>query len=118
MVRGLWSVVLSFESVGSVVRGLSSVVCRPSSLLNMNFKAKALFLSSMQRIILFIILAYLGYQFIFKFLLPVMRATRQVKDQMRGFQSKMEEQQQDFQQPKEEKKKAGDYIDYEEIKGS
>ena len=84
----------------------------------MKLKAKSLFLPSMQRIILFIILAYLGYQFIFKFLLPVMRATRQVKDQMRGFQSKMQEQQENnFQQPKETQKKAGDYIDYEEIKG-
>jgi hypothetical protein len=72
----------------------------------------------MSRIILFIILAYLGYQFVFKFLLPVIRATRHVKDQVRDYQSRMESQQENnYQPPKEEGKKAGDYIDYEEIKG-
>ena len=73
----------------------------------------------MPRIILYIILAYLAYQFIFKFLLPVMRASRQVKDQMREFQSRMQGQQEGAAQPppkSENKKKAGDYIDYEEIK--
>ena len=72
----------------------------------------------MPRIILYIILAYLAYQFVFKFLLPIMSASRQVKDQMREFQSRMEGQQQETPPPpkKEDKKKAGDYIDYEEIK--
>ena len=69
----------------------------------------------MPRIILYIILAYLAYQFVFKFLLPVMRATSQVKHQMREFQSRMEGQEEPPKQPAD-KKKAGDYIDYEEIK--
>lgn len=71
------------------------------------------------------IILYFFIRFVFGFLLPVFRATRQMRNQVKDFQSKMEEQQrqQNFQQngaaqeqsakPKANKE---DYIDFEEIK--
>ena len=63
---------------------------------------------------------YLLVRFIFNFVIPVYRATRQMKSQMRDFQSKMqgdEQTQPDFNKdPEKSKVKKGDYIDFEEIK--
>ena len=78
----------------------------------------------MLRILLFIVLAFLAYQFIFKFLIPVIRTTRQLKKGFKSMQDRMEElQKQQFDQsanppPKQKpaEKKGGDYIDFEEIK--
>ena len=76
----------------------------------------------MVRIIVVILLIYLALQFLFKFLLPVIRATRQMKGQVRDFQNRMQEQQDAFQQqqttPQQEAtpKRKGDYIEYEELK--
>ena len=76
--------------------------------------------------VLFAILAYVLYQFIFKFVIPVYFATRKIKKGFREMQAKMQEQQMNQQQQQgftphssrpqaEPQKKAGDYIDFEEV---
>jgi hypothetical protein len=75
------------------------------------------------------IVLYLLYRFVFNFLLPVVRTTRQVRQQFRNMQEGMGEQQQPFnngervqtQQQKQQRPSGGkppkeDYIDFEEIK--
>lgn len=70
------------------------------------------------------LLFYFAYRFIFNFIIPVVKATRQVKSQMREFQSKMQEQQQAAHTPSSAFVKTTpnasvskeDYIDFEEIK--
>ena len=61
---------------------------------------------------------YILIRFIFNFVIPVFRATRQMKSQMRDFQSRMQHQEQEeFQQkPTRTEVKKGDYIDFEEVK--
>jgi hypothetical protein len=75
--------------------------------------------------ILYVILAYLLYQLIFKLIIPVYSTTRKLKKGFREMHSRMEEQirqQQQAYQPQEPEPdvkpthKAGDYIDYEEVK--
>ena len=75
--------------------------------------------------VLYAILAYILYQFIFKLVIPVYMASRKIKKGFREMQSKMQEhvqqQQQGYtEQPSapepEPKRKAGDYIDFEEVK--
>jgi hypothetical protein len=74
--------------------------------------------------ILFAILGYIAYQFIFKLVIPVYLASRKIKKGFREMQSHMQEQMQQQQgyAPKENppqpqpKTKAGDYIDFEELK--
>jgi hypothetical protein len=71
------------------------------------------------------IVIYLLVRFIFNFVIPVFRATRQMRDQVRGFHERMEEQNQQQQyskttatqtsRPRHEKVE-GDYIDFEEVK--
>jgi hypothetical protein len=81
------------------------------------------------------IVLYLLYRFVFNFLLPVVKTTRQVRQQFRNMQEGMGEQQpfngsgervngsgervqsqQKQQRPSGGKPPAGDYIDFEEIK--
>ena len=63
---------------------------------------------------------YFLVRFIFNFIIPVYRATRQMRGQVREFQERMHEQhseQEEFQQKQANPKvKEGDYIDFEEIK--
>jgi Sec-independent protein translocase protein TatA len=67
---------------------------------------------------------YFLVRFIFNFVIPVYRATRQMRGQMRDFQQKMQGQQgsqESFEQNATSQKekssvKEGDYIDFEEIK--
>lgn len=67
---------------------------------------------------------YLLYKFIFELVIPVGKATSQVKEKMREMQEQQAQQQQQFQQqqqaPQQQQKaeppKGGDYIDFEEIK--
>lgn len=74
--------------------------------------------------ILYAFLAYLLYQFIFKLVIPIYLASRKIKKGFREMQSKMQDEmnkQQGFsaQHPSNEsnfKPKAGDYIEFEEIK--
>lgn len=69
--------------------------------------------------ILFLAIAlYLLYRFVFNFILPVYKVTRQVKQQFRNMQNPQEDAfQRGFQDTeKKDKGKVGEYIDFEEIK--
>lgn len=75
--------------------------------------------------VLFAILAYILYQFIFKLVIPVYMATRKIKKGFKEMQTKMQEQQMNQQQgyntqpaspQPQPKTKAGDYIDFEEVR--
>jgi len=71
----------------------------------------------MTRIILIIIMLYIGYKFVFHFLLPIIRVSKQMKDQVREFQSRMpQDHDRERTATTSERKKEGDYIDYEEVK--
>ena len=74
--------------------------------------------------VLFALLAYILYNFIFKFVIPVFNATRKIKKGFSEMQSKMQEQMKQQQQgytpqptpsQPEAKNKPGDYIDFEEV---
>jgi hypothetical protein len=74
------------------------------------------------RVLLWILVAYFAYRFIFNFVLPVWKVSRRMRSQMREFQQRA--QQPPVDQPPPSKKpqtapndKAGDYIDFEEVKG-
>ena len=72
-------------------------------------------------ILLYAILAYILYQFIFKLVIPVYLASRQIKKGFRDMHEKMQGQDKqndtDNQQSKNSPKpKAGEYIDFEEVK--
>lgn len=75
----------------------------------------------MVRILLIILMLYIGYKFIFHFLLPVMRVSRQMKDQVRNFQNRMDQENENVARRTTStgtagSRKEGDYIDYEEVK--
>ena len=85
----------------------------------------------MVRYIILTIIIYLLVRFVFNFVIPLFRVTKQMRDQVKEFQDRMNEQQQ-YQRtsgpdtatgvhstPKDsrrQKKPAGEYIDFEEIK--
>ena len=68
--------------------------------------------------VLLFFLFYVLFKFVTRILIPVLRAGRTVKAQMREMQSRMEEMQQQASTPQPSKPKVvdGDSIDYEEIK--
>lgn len=75
--------------------------------------------------ILWAIGIYILYQFIFKLVIPVYFASRKIKKGFREMQSRMQEQMQQQQQgtaphpetsQAEPKHKAGDYIEFEELR--
>lgn len=71
--------------------------------------------------ILFELLAlYLLYKFIFDFIIPIYRTTKQMKGQVKNMQEKMREQEKSQQMHSTatptQKAKREDYIDFEEIK--
>ena len=81
----------------------------------------------MMRFVLYLILAYILYQFIFKLVIPVYMTTRKIKKGFRDMQDRMQQQSAGEQkgpgfngQSKSSatapKPKAGDYIDFEEVK--
>lgn len=77
----------------------------------------------MFKIILYSLLLYLLYKFIFELVIPITKATSQVKDKLREMQEQQQMQQRQQQQAAEAqqtqaatKKKDGDYIEYEEVK--
>ena len=77
----------------------------------------------MLRALLYFFLIYLGYQFIFNFLIPVFKATQQVKKGVRQMNDRMNEfakAQRNSSSPqtkdKSSKEPTDDYIDFEEIK--
>lgn len=70
----------------------------------------------------YLFLAYIAYNLVFKFIIPIYRTTRQVK---RGFREMQERMQQQAGQPgahhqqqarPSAKEVSGDYIDFEEVK--
>jgi len=79
----------------------------------------------MFRFLLYFFLIYLGYQFIFNFLIPIFKTTQQVRKNVRAMHDRMNEfadTQQNSASPqnnsrdKSSKEPVGDYIDFEEIK--
>ncbi len=79
----------------------------------------------MFRVLLYIFLIYLAYQFIFRFIIPVYKTTQQVKKGFREMHDRMNDvangqQQSSSQQTQSSnnssKEPVGEYIDFEEIK--
>lgn len=80
----------------------------------------------MVKYIFWTIVIYFLIRFIFNFVIPVFRATRQMRSQVKDFQSRMQDEQQKQQSfqnnagttaPKEKSKVTSEeYIDFEEIK--
>ena len=82
----------------------------------------------MTKLILYGILLYLLYKFVFELVIPVSKATTQVKDKLKEMQEQQLRQQQQYQQQqaqaaqaqaqqaKQADTKASDYIDFEEVK--
>jgi len=75
------------------------------------------------KIILYTFLIYVAYRFVFNFVIPIYRATRQMKKGFREMNGRMNEhmrQQQEQFTPQEQSQKPGqkedDYIEFEEIK--
>lgn len=80
---------------------------------------------SMFKYIIWAIILYLLIRFVFNFLIPVIRASMQMRQQMKAFQDKMNQQNQFTNEesrqyngsPKQQNKsKTSDYIDFEEVK--
>lgn len=76
----------------------------------------------MMRFLFYLFLAYILYQLVFKFIIPIYRTTRQVKKGFREMQERMNDQMQaqqpygsQTQSPREEKGNLGDYIEFEEV---
>jgi hypothetical protein len=69
------------------------------------------------RFLFYAFLIYLAFRLLFNFILPVYRTTKQVKKGFREMHERMN-QATGPQQPQkaEEKPKAGEYIDFEEVK--
>jgi hypothetical protein len=64
-------------------------------------------------------LAYLLYQLVFKFVIPIYRTTKQVKKGFRDMQERMQQHQQSStstSKTNNSTSKVGDYIDFEEVK--
>ncbi|MFN4313912.1 MAG: hypothetical protein ACK4E0_06450 [Chitinophagaceae bacterium] len=79
----------------------------------------------MLKYILYALLIWFLYNLIFRFIIPVYRASRNMRQQFRQMQERMQQQQQQAgqqQQPTEKTSRAsgkpasGDYLDFEEIK--
>jgi hypothetical protein len=72
--------------------------------------------------ILYLILAWVLYQVIFKFIIPVYLTARRVRKGFREMQEKMHQhahpgqQERNTAEPKSAQKPVGDYIDFEEVK--
>lgn len=66
-------------------------------------------------------LIYIFYKLIFEFIIPVYQSTKKIKKQFGEMQSKMQQDMNTYSkkqanEPKPEKMKEGDYIEFEEIK--
>ena len=81
----------------------------------------------MTKLIIYGILLYLLYKFVFELVIPVSKATSQVKDKLKEMQEEQLRQQQyqqqqaqaaevQAQQAKQAGTKSGDYIEFEEVK--
>jgi Sec-independent protein translocase protein TatA len=68
------------------------------------------------RVLFWALLIWLGYRFIFHFIIPVFRATRELKSKMNQFREQMEAGNEKGERERErEKEKGGDYIEFEEL---
>lgn len=71
------------------------------------------------RILVIAIVLYFLFRFVFNFVLPVAKATRQMKNKMNEFNNRMQEQQNtsppQTNTGKTTNPKGGDYIDFEEV---
>ena len=79
----------------------------------------------MTKVILYGFLLYLLYKFVFELVIPVSKATSQVKDKLKEMQEQQAAQQRAYQQQnqtvktepvKPAQEKSGDYIEFEEVK--
>ena len=77
----------------------------------------------MGSVLLYLFLAFILYQLVFKFIIPIYRTTRQVKKSFREMRDRMNAQQSQQQgydtAPEAAQKKdniGGDYIEFEEVK--
>lgn len=74
----------------------------------------------MIRVLVIALLLYFLYRFIFHFIIPLSRTTRDMKKKMNEFQSRMHQQQGFAQRPEpvkeSPKQRKDDYIDFEEVK--
>ena len=77
----------------------------------------------MFKLLIELFLFYLLYKFIFEFVIPIFRTTREVKKKMHEFQQNMNKQAETnrtssktMDKPPVSKPKSDDYIDFEEIK--
>ena len=76
----------------------------------------------MFKIIIYGFLLYLLYKFVFELVIPVSKATSQVKDKIREMQEQQNAQQRQYQEQQtpphqtETPKSKGDYIEFEEVK--
>lgn len=76
----------------------------------------------MMKVILYGLLAWFLFNLVFRFIIPIYKATRQMKKKFREMHTQMQEQtnvHRDFSTPPAEKttaSKTGDYIDFEEVK--
>jgi cytochrome oxidase assembly protein ShyY1 len=73
------------------------------------------------KVLLWILLAWFAYKFIVNLVLPVWRVSRRMRKQMRDFQQMAQQQQKPPPAEQTPKKpastpKAGEYIDFEEVK--
>ena len=76
------------------------------------------------RFLFYAFLLYLAFKLVFDLVIPVYRTTRKLKKGFREMQQKMNQHQEQYNQQtnaapqvkETEKSKAGDYIDFEEIK--
>ena len=75
------------------------------------------------RFLFYAFLIYLGFKLVFDLIIPVYRTTRKLKKGFREMQQKMNQHTEQYNQQntppqvkETEKSKAGDYIDFEEIK--
>jgi hypothetical protein len=74
------------------------------------------------RYIIWTIIFYLLIRFIFNFIIPLFRASRQMREQIRSFQQKQPQDQFEANpapkatETRQPKKAKGDYIDFEELK--
>jgi hypothetical protein len=83
---------------------------------------------SIARILLYILLAFFLYKFVFDLLVPIIKMTWRVRSQVKEFQRQHQQQQDPLQNNTSasrpsatdnaaaSKPKAGDYIDFEEVK--
>ena len=76
----------------------------------------------MMRFLFYCFLAYMLYQLIFRFIIPLYRTTRQVKKGFREMQERMNQQMQEQQNyyerqvpPQQNPTGQGDYIEFEEV---